>query len=57
MHVSVKDKMQRHNDVRPNRNKMHDGSFIDKDSVEKSESMYLNISLFRYFFFSKFDMP
>ena len=34
------------------------GSFNSKDSVGgKLESMYLNISLFRYLFSSKFDVP
>jgi len=33
------------------------GSFNSKDSVEeKLESMYLNISLFRYLLSSKFDV-
>ena len=34
------------------------GSLIEKDSAERElESMYLNISLFRYFFVSKFSVP
>ena len=70
MHVSVKDKMQRHNDVRPDENKIFPNLIALAETnarqklhltrilrQAKIESVYLNINLFRYFLVSKFGVP